>query len=650
MAASPSKELAALRRLALLRGVQTSYLDILHGRRTPPPETLLAVLRCLGEPLETMRDVPEAFRRAEESAWDRLCPPVCVAWEHGPAEVELRVPREFGNDRVRIGIELESGERQEADCSLSRVPVSGEGNGSRGECVAKRIPLPWKTPYGYHRLDVELRGVRGEATVLSAPARAWSPPGGKRRDWGVFLPLYALHSRRSPGGGDLTGLRELMDWVRDDGRRFRGVPPAALGQLSPADRPQPLFPLQPPGLERVLPRSRARPRVRRMRGGAEDPLLRRVPGGGGAPPALPPGRLPRQDGDAAPRLRSARGALLPRRVRHRARRSAGSFPRTLPWRTTPRSARRGTRRGTPWPAWPSPLKDGLLRRGDFGESAKRYHLFVQYALHLQLRDLSSDSRKLLYLDLPLGTSYDGYDVWRRRSLFALEASAGAPPDDFFTKGQDWGFPPPHPERWREEGHAYFRECLANQLRYAGTLRIDHVMGLHRFFWVPKGASPMDGTYVRYPAEELYAVLCLESNRNRTRLVGEDLGTVPPYVRPAMARHGIRGSTSRSSGCRRSRGRPLGGIPKASVACLNTHDMPTFASFWNGLDVEDRVSLGFLDRAAAVGEKSAAGERPGRPSARSFGEGEGFRGGRGSRRKGRRCGRRSPTWRRAPPRR
>jgi 4-alpha-glucanotransferase len=198
-------------------------------------------------------------------------------------------------------------------------------------------------------------------------------------------------------------------------------------------------------------------------------------------------------------------------------------------------------------------------------------------------------------------------VWRRRKLFALEASGGAPPDDFFTKGQDWGFPPPHPERWREEGHAYFRECLSNQLRYAGTLRIDHVMGLHRFFWVPKGAIPMDGTYVRYPAEELYAVLCLESNRNRARIVGEDLGTVPPYVRPAMGRHRIRRIYVAQFGASPDPDRPMGTIPKSSVACMNTHDMPTFASFWNGLDVEQRVSLGFLDRKAASREKSGRAE-------------------------------------------
>ena len=221
--------------------------------------------------------------------------------------------------------------------------------------------------------------------------------------------------------------------------------------------------------------------------------------------------------------------------------------------------------------------------------------------------LSSGSRKLLYLDLPLGTSYDGYDVWRRRDLFALQASAGAPPDDFFTKGQDWGFPPLHPERIREDGHAYFRACFANQLRYAGILRIDHVMGLHRLFWIPNGAGPPEGTYVRYPAEELYAILCLESHRHRARIVGEDLGTVPPYVRPTMARHGLRRMYVVQYELTPARRQALGKIPKASVACVNTHDMPPFAAFLDALDVDDRVSLGLLDGEEARREKIARQE-------------------------------------------
>jgi 4-alpha-glucanotransferase len=601
------REIRELRRLARVRGVQTSYFDIRHQRRTPPPETLLAVLRSMGEPLETVRDAPEALARAESSAWGRVCPPVCVAWDNAPASVELRVPRGAENARVRLRVVLETGEARDSDCDLSILPVAATGTGTAGICVAKRAPIPWKLPPGYHTLRVELGGVNCATTVVSAPPRAWSGPEGNGRRWGVFLPLYALHSRRSLAGGDLTDLRAFMDWVEGMGGDAVGTLPL-LSACSPEPfNPSPYSPCSRLAWnEFYLDVTRA-PGFGECRGAGE--LL------ASAEFQAEAGRL-----RETPLVDYRRGLALKRRVLEEL---AEAFCRKDP------AAQRDFRRfvaenppigeyarfraawdtiKSPWPTWPSPLRDGNLGAGDFDGAAERYHLYVQWALHLQLRELSSDSRKLLYLDLPLGASYDGYDVWRRRDLFALQASAGAPPDDFFTRGQDWGFPPLHPERIREDGHAYFRACIANQLRYAGILRIDHVMGLHRFFWIPNGAGPNEGTYVRYPAEELYAILCLESHRHRARIVGEDLGTVPPYVRPAMARHGLRRMFVVQYGLAPDAGKALGKISRTSLACVNTHDMPPFAAFLEALDVEDRVSLGLLDGEGARREKTGRQER------------------------------------------
>ena len=124
-------------------------------------------------------------------------------------------------------------------------------------------------------------------------------------------------------------------------------------------------------------------------------------------------------------------------------------------------------------------------------------------------------------------------MWADRASFALDVAAGAPPDSFFTSGQNWGFAPLHAERIRENGYAYLRACLDHHLRAASVLRIDHVMSLHRLFCIPSGMETRDGVYVRYRAEEMYAVLALASARHRSVLVGEDLGLVPPAVRPAM---------------------------------------------------------------------------------------------------------------------
>jgi 4-alpha-glucanotransferase len=166
----------------------------------------------------------------------------------------------------------------------------------------------------------------------------------------------------------------------------------------------------------------------------------------------------------------------------------------------------------------------------------------------------------------------------------------------FTQGQNWGFAPIHPQRSREQGHAYLIAYLRHHLRQAGMLRFDHVMGLHRLYWVPQGLPVSQGAYVRYPAEEFYAVLALESHRHRAVIVGENLGTVPPEVDKAMVRHGVTGMYVAQYEFRPPPRRPLPLVPEDVVASVNTHDMPPFHAWFRSLDLEDRRQLGLLTRA------------------------------------------------------
>ncbi len=191
----------------------------------------------------------------------------------------------------------------------------------------------------------------------------------------------------------------------------------------------------------------------------------------------------------------------------------------------------------------------------------------------------------------------GYDVWRHRSSFATGASAGAPPDRFFTGGQDWDLPPLHPERIRDDGYAYPRAVLANLLRCASVLRVDHVMGLHRLYWIPGGADPRGGAYVRYRADEWYALLSLEAHRAGAGVVGEDLGTVPGYVRRAMRRHRFHTSYVLQFEVDPATSE-LRDPAADAAACLGTHDLPTWAAFWSGDDLRLRVDLGLLGSADA----------------------------------------------------
>jgi 4-alpha-glucanotransferase len=253
----------------------------------------------------------------------------------------------------------------------------------------------------------------------------------------------------------------------------------------------------------------------------------------------------------------------------------------------------------PWQKWPQHMRDGNLGTGDYSEVTKSYHLYTQWLAHEQITALTKRCRARgvqFYLDLPLGVHPAGYDLWRQRDAFATGANVGAPPDAFFSKGQDWGFTPLHPQRLREQGYRYLREVLAFQMRHTGMLRLDHVMSLHRLYWIPQGHSARAGAYISYPAEELYAILSLESHRHKTILVGENLGTVPEEVNEAMSRHGLRQMYVVQFAQRPNPRAALAKPPPRSVASLNTHDMPTFAAHWRGMDIDDRAKLGLLTKA------------------------------------------------------
>ena len=264
----------------------------------------------------------------------------------------------------------------------------------------------------------------------------------------------------------------------------------------------------------------------------------------------------------------------------------------------------GDRRRETWQGWPERLRSGRIEPGDYDEADLRTHLYAQWAAAEQVADAAAAAAagggSGLFLDLPLGVHPSSYDVWRERELFVPGVATGAPPDILFSRGQDWGFRPHHPDRLREDGYRYYSAAIAHHLEHAGALRIDHVMQLHRLFFVPQGMAATEGLYVRYPADELYAVLSLESHRARARLVGENLGTVPDAVNAALAEHGISTLFILQFEAEPDLGpgvlhRPVG---EAEVAGFNSHDMPTFRGFLDGADVEDRFGLGLIARSEA----------------------------------------------------
>jgi 4-alpha-glucanotransferase len=267
-------------------------------------------------------------------------------------------------------------------------------------------------------------------------------------------------------------------------------------------------------------------------------------------------------------------------------------------------------------AWPARFIAGDIRPGvDVDRDEVELHVCAQWLTDTQIGDVAASTASTgcrLMLDLPIGCRPDGYDTWAFPSSFAggspqvhapNGASVGAPPDRFFSGGQDWGFRPLDPEGERHAGYPVVQGCFAHLLRHAGALRIDHVLGFQRLWWIPSGASARDGTYVSYPAEELLALACLEAWRHDATLIGEDLGTVDPAVRSLLGEHGIAGMSVAVFDLEARPGQRLE-PPAGSCALVDTHDTATFAGWLDGTDIEDRLHLGLEDVAVASSERAA----------------------------------------------
>ena len=263
-----------------------------------------------------------------------------------------------------------------------------------------------------------------------------------------------------------------------------------------------------------------------------------------------------------------------------------------------------------WPAWPPEFRDpGSAAVREFAETGRERIEFFLYLQWLADGQLGAAGRRSferhlgvgLYQDLAVGVDRTGVEVWANPSIYAVRASIGAPPDDFNPGGQNWGLSPWNPDALVELAYEPFIETVRANMRHAGALRIDHVMGLARLFWIPEGAKAIEGAYVRYPFEDLLGVLSLESRRARCLIVGEDLGTVPEGFRERLDAADVlsyrvlwfeRDGTAL---------RAPEHYPAKAVACVSTHDLPTIRGWWNDAAPEERRALGLAgeDGAAAA---------------------------------------------------
>jgi 4-alpha-glucanotransferase len=594
-----SEHARQLRKLAELNGVQTSFLDAANKKITAPPEVLAGVLKALGVQADNPREIRESLRAGLLRPYRQGIEPVTIAWDQKEKTVVCYFSERLAKVRPQVKLILEDGAVKKLNPKFREARVHTVD----GECSVVEFVLG-PQPYGYHALEISAGDSVFKTLLISAPGRSY---GGKetRKTWGAFLPMYAAHSEESWGAGNFSDWEKLSRSIGARGGTIAATLPLLAAFLDyPVCEPSPYSPASRLfwnefylDLTRVPEFARCREAQTLVRSKSFQAQLNKF----------------RRDEIIDYKSQwAARRDVLELLAKHffsKASPRRAQFERFS--RERPEAKEYAAFRAvcdrlkTSWHNWPERLRNGAIEPGDYESSTQQFHLYVQWLARGQVDGLIERSEKegvQLYLDLPLGVNPDGYDVWRERDSFALGASAGAPPDLFFSKGQDWGFAPLHPRRIRENGYRYVLAFLRFQMHHARLLRIDHVMGLHRLYWVPHGFAAKQGTYVNYPAEELFAIFCLESHRNRTRLVGENLGTVPPAVNDSMARHRLREMFVVQF---QERPDPNAALPPPnalSVASLNTHDTPTFAAHWRGDDLIESVRLGLMPRSGLKAAK------------------------------------------------
>lgn len=549
-------------------GIETEYWDVRGHRHEASVEALRAILECMKVEVPSVDG--ESFDAALAELLDRRvdASPV-VVWEGDRVEFETMAPASVTGE-PRGTVVLEDG----TVLDIGWPTVAQGASASRRWLVFEAMggEAHGGLPVGYHQICVAwdgggTTGDRIERPLWVAP-RGVAGPTLLERLWGVFAPLYAIPDRGSQSS--VFTLDRLGDWIGALGGRVIATLPLLAGFLGYRGEPYEPSPYAP---------------VSRQHWNELYLDLRTLGIADRAP--LRPGdrRFPYQEAARARRetIESALGGRLGELM------ATGSFSDYSRFRATVEQ------RGAPWTGWPEAARVGDLEAGrDFDPMGAAFHELCQQLLEEQFSMVGESFRRReqrLYLDLPLGAHPSGYETWRHPEVFAWGASIGAPPDDFFERGQNWGLPPVHPALASADGHSLFREVVAHHCRVAGVLRIDHVMGLHRLFWVPDGAEAHEGVYVRYPMNELLAVLSIESCRHDCYIVGEDLGTVPDEVREGMARHDLLGMYVVQFQTPASPGAALMPPWQRCVASVDTHDTPTFAGWIAARDVDHRLEVG-----------------------------------------------------------
>jgi len=607
-------DLECFDRLCAQSGIVDAYYDIRgvhHVASVDARRTLLGALRVAANSDEEVSASLEALRRRD---WQPMIATVLVYREsEGPLDIILTLDEDQVSQPLHWRVNAETGETYQGSWEFD-VDLAIDGTELDGKRRLRfRVPLQVDTGLGYHRLCLQLPDTEVESLLIVAPQACYLPDAIEAGDkpWGVSLQLYSLRSRRNWGIGDFTDLRMVVEILAPLGIDCIGLNPlhALFSHLpenaspySPSSRDfiNPLY-LDIEAIEEFHRSDAARQLVHSNRFQTRLQSLREP-------------QLVDYSGVWCAKLEALE--LIYRQFRQELTDTAAA--RTHCFREFQAcggdalykfalfEALQGFFHDQDaaidtWQQWPEAFHDpdsaSVAEWAATQQAAIEFYQYLQWQAELQLASVQQDCARHgmqtgIYNDLAVGNERFSAQCWAEQELYALGTGIGAPPDDFSPTGQSWGLPPLIPQRLRDQAYHSFINSLRANMRNAGALRIDHVMGLMRLYWVPANYAADQGTYVTYPFDDLLGILALESQRNRCLVIGEDLGTVPDEVRHALWVNKILSYRILlfEKDWQAGSFKPPSEYPSLALCASGSHDLPTLRGFWQEADLAIRDTL------------------------------------------------------------
>ncbi len=591
----------SLRSLAERMGVAAAYHDWVGNFVTVDDATITTVLGALGVRAETEKDCAAAHLEQDRRYWARPLPPTVVTRTGRESAFWVHVPH---GDPAHVWIRFEDGTERTGIRQIDNFTPPFDLDGRLvGEAT---FVLPGDLPLGYHRLHLRSGESKHDVPLIVTPSWLGIPARmGNRRGWGLAAQLYSVQSHESWGIGDLVDLTDLAVWA---GSRHQ----ADFVLVNPLHAAAPTAPMEP---SPYLPTSRrfVSPLYLRVEAIPEFAFL---PKRGKVRKLRKAVRAMERNSEIIDRDRAWAAKRSALKLVHRVARSEGRELAYQAYRDREGRAlddfaiwcALAEKHGSDWRRWPAGLQHPS--GADVAEfvsehsDAVDFHRWLQWQLDEQLAGAQSAAvRNGMALgimhDLAVGVHPSGADSWALQEVLALGVTVGAPPDEFNQLGQDWSQPPWRPDQLEELGYQPFRALIEAILRHAGGVRIDHIIGLFRLWWIPNGAPPTKGTYVRYNFDALIGIIALEAHRAGAVVVGEDLGTVEPWVRDYLRERGLLGTSILWFEVDPFNRGPLQAEHwrELCLSSVTTHDLPPTAGYLAGDHVRLRHALGLLTRSA-----------------------------------------------------